>query len=679
MKFHRIHLRALLAVLATFSSVFGIGFGAIVFPEPYLSQTPTAPARAIASETPSQRDTADQLLKQGEAQLDRQEFPAAVESYRQALQIYQELRESADAGLAVRGLAKAYLLQGNYKNAIALFRQMVEQTRQSNFGKEPALTNLGLALYRSGQLSEAEQVLKEAIAGWESLRATQDDELNKITLLEQQAYTYRLLQKVLVQQNKTDEALLVAEQSRARSLVEQLVQNSGSQSNSSPTLEQIKQNARATNSTLVEYSIVGSEVQVLGWEPTDETDLYIWVVKPDGVVSFHQVDLRQLPNQSLTKLVYKTRQHGIGVRGRGLGIVEREDNRTNQGSSKQELQQLYQLLIQPIADLLPKDANARVTFIPQGSLFLVPFAALQNPSGKYLIEQHTLLSAPSIQVLALTQQQRKKIGTGEGTGNSASSPGSFLVVGNPTMPSLPAQGNGTPQPLNSLPDAEREALSIAALLNTQALTGNQATKAKIVRVMPQQRIIHLATHGLLDLDANLNELGDPLNENAPTARESNVIVTPGAVIVGSNVFVGNGAAETALANEKVVRVSMPGAIALAPSGGDNGFLTAKEILGLKLNNTELVVLSACDTGRGRITGEGVVGLSRAFIAAGVPSVIVSLWSIPDAPTASLMTEFYRQLQQKPDKAQALRQAMLTTQKQFPDPKDWAAFILIGEP
>lgn len=123
---------------------------------------------------------------------------------------------------------------------------------------------------------------------------------------------------------------------------------------------------------------------------------------------------------------------------------------------------------------------------------------------------------------------------------------------------------------------------------------------------------------------------------------------------------------------------MPGAIALAPSNGDNGFLTAKEILGLKLNHTEFVVLSACDTGRGRITGEGVVGLSRAFIAAGVKSIIVSLWSVPDAPTASLMTEFYRQLQQTPDKAQALRQAMLTTKNQFTSPIDWAAFSLIGK-
>ena len=95
-------------------------------------------------------------------------------------------------------------------------------------------------------------------------------------------------------------------------------------------------------------------------------------------------------------------------------------------------------------------------------------------------------------------------------------------------------------------------------------------------------------------------------------------------------------------------------------------------------SAELVVLSACDTGRGRITGDGVIGLSRSLISAGVSSVIVSSWSVPDAPTAYLMTKFYRNLQQNPDKAQALRQAMLTTMKQHPDPIDWAAFTLIGE-
>ncbi|GAA6618475.1 hypothetical protein NUACC26_042860 [Scytonema sp. NUACC26] len=109
----------------------------------------------------------------------------------------------------------------------------------------------------------------------------------------------------------------------------------------------------------------------------------------------------------------------------------------------------------------------------------------------------------------------------------------------------------------------------------------------------------------------------------------------------------------------------------------DGLLTANEILNLKLN-AELVVLSACDTGRGRITGDGVIGLSRSLISAGVPSVVVSLWAVSDDSTAFLMTEFYKNLQQKLDKATALRNTMLATKQKYGSPLQWAAFTLIGE-
>lgn len=83
-------------------------------------------------------------------------------------------------------------------------------------------------------------------------------------------------------------------------------------------------------------------------------------------------------------------------------------------------------------------------------------------------------------------------------------------------------------------------------------------------------------------------------------------------------------------------------------------------------------------GEGRISGDGVIGLSRSFISAGVESVIVSLWSMRDVETSKLMKYFYQTLQDNPDKASALRQAMLMTMKERPEPLYWAAFTLIGE-
>jgi CHAT domain-containing protein len=311
-----------------------------------------------------------------------------------------------------------------------------------------------------------------------------------------------------------------------------------------------------------------------------------------------------------------------------LGAVAKVD----EAIQTNRLEQLHQTLIQPIADLLPTNPEARVIFMPQSSLFLVPFPALKDEQGKYLIEKHTILTAPSIQVLELTRKQRENLPplTKGGTG------GVNLVVGNPTMPSVPPYPGEKPQQLAPLPGAEAEAKAIAPLLNTQPLIGNQATESAVKQLLPKARIIHLATHGLLD---DIRGIG------------SAIALTPDS----SSSPLGKGGQE-----------------------GGNGLLTAEEILDLKLN-AELVVLSACDTGRGRITGDGVVGLSRSLIASGVSSVIVSLWAVPDTPTASLMTEFYNNIQQRQlDKAQALRQAMLTTMKQHPNPRNWAAFTLIGE-
>jgi len=113
--------------------------------------------------------------------------------------------------------------------------------------------------------------------------------------------------------------------------------------------------------------------------------------------------------------------------------------------------------------------------------------------------------------------------------------------------------------------------------------------------------------------------------------------------------------------------------ALLLTGGD---LTAAEIAQMKLD-ADLVVLSACDTGQGRIAADGLLGLSRAFLLAGVPRVIATLWPIDDRATPILMGDFYDHRDTR-GAAGALRQAMLTTiAAGYPEPKQWAAFALIG--
>ncbi|NEP16707.1 MAG: CHAT domain-containing protein, partial [Leptolyngbya sp. SIO4C1] len=531
-----------------------------------------------------------------------------------------------------------------------------------------ALNNLGHALYQAGQLAAAEARLYEAIETLESLRPGLTD-THQISLFDTQVLTYNLLQQVLVAQGKIEAALEVAERGRARAFVELIADRAEHLTpddlglvGRAPSIEQIRQIARQQQATLVEYTLIPDDsFKFQGKQRGSAESLYIWVVQPTGEIDFRQVDLRPMRQQqrlTLAELVQTTRDRS-GIRGetrswaaiRPGDRVRREGDppdwapytvtavdpqaetvtvshpdvflpnpvlplsqihKVNSGFAsafqpRHQWRDLHQILIAPVADLLPSDPHARVVFIPQEQLFLVPFPALQADDNSYLIEHHTVLSAPAIQVLALTAQPGER-----------GSPHRPLIVGNPSP---------MPPGLAPLPNATAEASGIAEILTASPLIGEAATEAAIKAQLPTARLIHLATHGFF-------------NESNP----------------------------------------LQGAIALAPAAQptnsqQDGFLTAEEVLATSLQ-AELVVLSACDTGRGQITGDGVVGLSRSFLAAGANSVLVSLWQVPDDATAELMIEFYRQ-RQRHDDAQALRQAMLTTMQTYANPQAWAAFTLIG--
>ncbi|MCU0542997.1 MAG: CHAT domain-containing protein [Oscillatoriaceae cyanobacterium Prado104] len=584
----------------------------------------------------------------------------AIELYQKALNIQQEIGDRSGQATSFRNLGNAYRCLGKYQQAIECSHQSLEIARAigEKASEGATLNNLGLALFDGGNFVEAETALRNAIQIWESLRGKLSDRDNfKVSIFETQAATYRHLERTLIAQSKLEEALEIAERGRARAFVELLGARLSATSNAipdinPPNIDRIQEIAKSQNATFVEYSISFLE------------ELFIWVISPAGAIEFRQVDLNY-EHVPLKELVVDSRE-SIGIRQRdfhatltidagdfvklndddphwepwqvisvdethnilslwqssfpkGLTISRpaidvTEKVRSNR-SNHPRFQKLHQLLIEPIADLLPKDPEAQIVFIPQGELFFVPFPALQDAAGKYLIEKHTILTAPAIQILELTRQKRQEM---------SDRTGDILIVGNPTMPEVSLAPGQPAHQLSALPHSETEANAIAQLFQTQALTGDAATKAAVLERLPNARIIHFATHGLLDRDRGLSS-----------------------------------------------------AIALAPDRTDSGLLAAEEILHLHLN-ADLVVLSACNTGRGRITGDGVIGLSRALIAAGTSSVIVSLWAVPDAPTADLMVKFYETLDRTGNKARSLRAAMLETMQQHPNPRDWAAFTLIGE-
>ncbi|MBD2069533.1 tetratricopeptide repeat protein [Leptolyngbya sp. FACHB-671] len=569
----------------------------------------------------------------GNVYLYQGQYSQALGSYQQALSIAREVGSRAGEGTILNNIGNVYANQGLYPQALESYQQALSIAQEvgDRAGEGTILSSIGASLFELGQLQSAEAELLEAITVLDALRQQDFTDADRISLFDTQVVVYDVLQQVQIAQNKIEPALEASERGRARpfvSLLSQRLQQAETTANlPAPSVSDIQQTARAQNATLVQYSVISTTVGTPA--------IYIWVIPPTGDIAFRSIELNEANQRTLSgaiatafgeNTVFRSGSTTISNLVSNVRPTDRSASRDiefeyNPGVASDNLRQLHQLLIEPIADLLPTNESDRIVFIPQGGLFLVPFAALQDANGDYLIENHTISIAPSIQILDLTRQQA----------SPDQSLDNALVVGNPEMPTVWDTQSSTDIQLNPLPGAEQEAQAIAQFLNTEAIIGNAATETAVTQQMPDAQIIHLATHGLL-------EYGIP--------SESGVL-------------------------------DVPGAIALTPSASDDGLLTSAEILEMELQ-AELVVLSACDTGRGQITGDGVVGLSRALISAGVPSVVVSLWAVPDAPTAELMTQFYHQLETNPDKAQALRQAMLTTMNQHPDPKDWAAFTLIGE-
>jgi CHAT domain-containing protein/tetratricopeptide (TPR) repeat protein len=422
------------------------------------------------------------------------------------------------------------------------------------------------------------------------------------------------------------------------------------------TLAEVQRQVLDDGTALLEYSL-GDE------------NSYLWVVTPESTALFKlpaASTMNQLAMDFRAQLIppaLQRRNVGIDVpagdQQRGLGLST-EPPTQNTAAFSRASSALFKAALGPAASLL---GNRRLVIVADGALNFVPFEALVTTerggdysSLDYLVKSNTISYAPSASVTAAVRDQKRSAGrnillvadpifsasdprlqkiSGRAGNQVESTRGLGLdsAVTDVTGPALSAG----PLKLSRLAGTRIEAEQVARLAKTAGAQADMwldlsANEDDVrTREIQSYRVLHVATHGILD---------------AQRPQFSGLVLS----------LVGNKA-------------------------DDDGFLRTSEIFNLKLG-APLVMLSACESGLGKVKrGEGVIGLTRAFMYAGAPTVGVTLWSVADKPTAELMTDFYRNLLgPNPSPSSAMREAQLAmiSGKKYSAPFYWAPFVLVGE-
>ncbi|MBX2967271.1 MAG: CHAT domain-containing protein [Cyclobacteriaceae bacterium] len=278
---------------------------------------------------------------------------------------------------------------------------------------------------------------------------------------------------------------------------------------------------------------------------------------------------------------------------------------------------------------------------PDGVYNQLNLNTLKKPDGNYVLNRYDLvIIGNSKDLLAL---KAKKAG--------APKKNAFLL-GFPDYAT---------KDISSLPGTKTEVDAVARLLKTSGyqvtqVMEKQATEAN-VKKLNGPSLVHIATHGYFLQDVDDAGGSSVFGVNAENAS-NNPLLRSGLILAGAGHAISGGGTDI--------------------SSNDNGVLTAYEAMNLNLEGTDLVVLSACETGLGDVkSGEGVYGLQRAFLVAGADAMIMSLWKVDDAATQQLMTSFYTNWLKLGNKQRAFKQAQLQLMTKYKEPYYWGAFVMMG--
>lgn len=332
-------------------------------------------------------------------------------------------------------------------------------------------------------------------------------------------------------------------------------------------------------------------------------------------------------------------------------------------------------LFDPLLDALGD--RTRLLIAPDGDLNRLSFEALPDAAGGWLVERfdisylsagrdlHGLASAPGDTtpgaplVLADPDYDLYADPSGLPAAEALAATAEVRAGAPGHRPALRRDLIGAGIRFAALPGTREEGIAVAGLLHVEPLLGGAAREDRLKEAR-SPLVLHVATHGFF--------LAEPEHENTdPTqpagggvaAAAHNPLVRSGIALAGANAW---------LRGEPL------------PAGIQDGVLNGEDIISMDLGGTELVVLSACETGLGDVlAGEGVMGLRRAFAVAGARTLVLSLWKVPDEQTRILMTGFYEALVEGKGRAESLREAQRRVRAEYPSPFYWAAFICQGDP
>lgn len=289
----------------------------------------------------------------------------------------------------------------------------------------------------------------------------------------------------------------------------------------------------------------------------------------------------------------------------------------------------------------PEVSTRKVVYLsPDGVYNQLNLNTLKKPEGDYVLNRYDLVIIGNSKDL-MTLKAKKTV---------APKKNAFLL-------GFPDYATAD---ISSLPGTKTEVDAVAKLLKASGYQVNQvmeknATESN-VKKLKGPTLVHIATHGYFLQDVE-GAGGSVFGVNAENAS-NNPLLRSGLILAGAGHAISGGGTDI--------------------SSNDNGVLTAYEAMNLNLEGTNLVVLSACETGLGDVkSGEGVYGLQRAFLVAGADAMIMSLWKVDDAATQQLMTSFYSNWLKLGNKQKAFKQAQLQLMTKYKDPYYWGAFVMMG--